>query len=103
MERSCKFCCSTISIIVILVSVGYIAIRIVDNIQDLSKKDENLYLLVIIMLCILYLIFAFLLIRALLKSAKYFSKLDVLENLMKSGKDNDNELIKKYCDTPVDL
>lgn len=42
MERSCKFCCSTISIIVILVSVGYIAIRIVDNIQDLSKKDENL-------------------------------------------------------------
>ena len=125
MKKLYKFCCSAIFIVVGLPIIGYTVIRLIMDICNLFKQSKDLYSFVPVLLCILYLIFAFLLIRALLKSAKYFSKLDVLEKLMAldsknnqntntdgSNQDkqnnqnaniNDKELIKKYCDTLVDL
>lgn len=105
MEKSCKFyiAFSIIFIVVVSLIVGCFPIRLINEICSPFGQDRKWYLLVIMAIYIFYLIFMFLSIRVLLKSAKYFSKLDVLENLMKSGNDKDKELIKKYCDTPVDL
>ena len=90
-------------IVFLLVIGGAIILGKNNNIFSLSEQNKDLYSLVPVLIYILYLIFVFLSIRLLLKSATYISKLDILENLMKSGKDKDKELIKKYCDTLVEL
>lgn len=106
MKKSCKFTVAfygSLGIVFLLVIGGAIILGKNNNIFSLSEQNKDLYSLVPVLIYILYLIFVFLSIRLLLKSAKYFSKLDILENLMKSGNINDKELIKKYCDTLVDL
>ena len=103
MEKLYKFCRSAIFIVVGLPIISYTVIRLIMDICNLFKQSKDLYSFVPVLFCILYLIFAFLLIRALLKAARYCSKLDVLEKLMKSGNAKNKELIKKYCDTLVDL
>jgi len=106
MEKSCKFTVvfyGSLGIVFLLVIGGAIILGKNNNIFSLSEQNKDLYSLVPVLIYILYLIFMFLSIRVLLKSAKYFSKLDILENLMKSDKDKNKELIKKYCDTMVDL
>ena len=104
MKKSCRF---TVAFYVsfIVTAVVFIVCIVWYFIGDmhLYNPSQTLYSFVPVLICILYLIFVFLSIRLLLKSAKYFSKLDILENLMKSGNINDKELIKKYCDTLVDL
>ena len=106
MKKSCKFTVAfygSFGIVFLLVIGGAIILGKNNNIFSLSEQNKDLYSLVPVLIYIFYLIFMLLSIRVLLKSAKYFSKLDVLENLMKSGNAKDKELIKKYCDTPVDL
>lgn len=111
MEKSCKF---TVAIYIsfIVTAVVFIVCIVWYFIGDmhLYNPSQTLYSFVPVLICILYLIFAFLLIRVLLKAAKYFSKLDIVEQLIESGNKNNqntntnnNELIKKYCDTLVDL
>ena len=104
IEKSCKF---TVAFYVsfIVTAMVFIVCIVWYFIGDmhLYNPSQTLYSFVPVLLCILYLIFAFFSVWVLLKFAKYFSKLDILENLMKSGNINDKELIKKYCDTPVDL
>lgn len=126
MKKSCRFTVAfyVSFIVTAVVFIGCIVCYFVGD-MHICNPSQTLYSFVPVLLCILYLIFAFLLIRALLKSAKYFSKLDVLEKLMAldsknnqntntdgSNQDkqnnqnaniNDKELIKKYCDTLVDL
>ena len=105
MEKSCKFyiAFSIIFIVVVSLIVGCFPIRLINEICSPFGQDRKWYLLVIMAIYIFYLIFMFLSIRVLLKSAKYFSRINVFVNLVESDSDKDKELIKKYCDTPVDL
>ncbi|MGP1458725.1 MAG: hypothetical protein ACTTKL_05390 [Treponema sp.] len=81
--------------------VAYAAVRLIDIIRNLPEQDRTWYLLVIMAGYILYFIFVFLSFRLLLKYGSQFSKIDILENWVNS--DKDKELIKKYCDTLVEL
>ena len=125
MKKLYKFCCPAIFIVIVLVIIGCAVFYLVKKIQNLCKQSKDLYSLVPVLIYILYSIFTFLLIRVLLKAARYCSKLDVLEKLMALDSKNnqntntddsnqdkqnnqnantkDKELIKKYYDTLVEL
>ncbi|WP_296327738.1 hypothetical protein [uncultured Treponema sp.] len=93
----------TVIVLIILGIVGYISLNFADKLFELANGVNKNNTFHILFVYVLFLFFVAFVVKALFESAKYFSKLDCLNEVVDENSKEEIEIIKKYCDTLVEL